>query len=80
VQNIVYCTPVNPNGATPEQRILVSVRYRQVIITAVGFFTESNYKMRYQPNPIFCSIKLSVYNVFVCIVKSRTKKTHKDDH
>jgi hypothetical protein len=36
---IVYCTEVNRNGATLEQRTLVSVRQRQAIKTATGLFT-----------------------------------------
>jgi hypothetical protein len=74
VQNDGYCTAVNPNGATLEQRILVPVRQRQAITTATGLFTESNYTTSYRPNPILFSIKFPIYDVLVCIVKAGKKK------
>ena len=74
VQNHVYCTAVNPKGATLEQRILVSGRQLQAITTATGLFTELNYTTSYRPNPILLSIKLPIYDVFVCTIKTGKKK------
>jgi hypothetical protein len=77
VQNDVYRTAMNPNGATLEQRILLSVRQRQAITTATRLFTESNYTTSYRPNPILFSITFPIYDVLVCT--KRARKTHQEE-